>query len=539
MKYCLLQGLFVSLSLSALIPSSPVKTEPKDITTVAGTTGPDHVSIHFRAPCQGCFIGTDDGLEITLDIDSADEECSSSPPRLNGFPLSLTNKEAHGRIAFKSRASNGLGEKEVLASWESTCLKGQASVISVRFDDIVGHNSVKEISGFTTSFKQKGHPAVLRLQDKPLKHVSSQVCDEWLSERLSVTPVMEDPKPSLDALLQIEYMHLDNLKAEMGELHERIRHTEGRIMSILKQDFKACSTMQCLWRTAIQKAPAISKFIGLHFSHHHEEGCKGPTCPKKDMHGMGGPPKQVDVPSPTQSRSLPSASKGPEKEHKPHHAPEGKPTGHDGPGKEHEHHGKPDGPPHGRPEGLKHPPQGPHGPPHGPEGEHHGPPHGPEGEHHGPPHGHPEEFSEHHGPPDGPPEGPPPDHHGPPHGPPEGFPPPPPGPHGPPRGPPRHAIFGFRGRRSFEYKLSLSVISLLLLVILSALIFRLIKSKSSWYKDPRRRAERAARKEERRTKKAYRKAACKHKWSTWWRSHRERSGDYEEKRQMILEQEEK
>ena len=24
--------------------------------------GPDHVQIHFKTPCEGCFIGTEDGL---------------------------------------------------------------------------------------------------------------------------------------------------------------------------------------------------------------------------------------------------------------------------------------------------------------------------------------------------------------------------------------------------------------------------------------------------------------------------------------------
>merc|ERR1711939_1219319 len=51
-------------------------------------------------------------------------------------------------------------------------------------------------------------------------------------------------------------------------------------------------------------------------------------------------------------------------------------------------------------------------------------------------------------------------------------------------------------------------------------------------------ADRAARREERRTKKLYRKAACKHKLSTWWKRYQTKpSDDYEEKRQMILEQE--
>merc|ERR1712169_63190 len=105
-------------------------------------------------------------------------------------------------------------------------------------------------------------------------------------------------------------------------------------------------------------------------------------------------------------------------------------------------------------------------------------------------------------------------------------------------GPPRLGRLRPDGRRSFEYNLALAVLSLLLLVIVSAVLFKLIKAKTSWYRDPRRQAERAALREERRTKKLYRKAACKHKLSTWWKRYQTKpSDDYEEKRQMILEQE--
>ncbi|KAK5190319.1 hypothetical protein LTR96_006332 [Exophiala xenobiotica] len=586
--------LFSSLATAALLSSPPTTTDsaPKDIETVAGTTGPDHISIHFRAPCQGCFIGTDDGLELTLEIDAAEEECSSSPPRLNGLPLVLTkgNDVGHGQISFKSKASNGLGEKEIHATWESTCLKGQASIVSVRFDDIAGQSHVKGSSGFTTSFKQKGKPTVLRLQDKPLGRISSDdICDEWLlpeDQTLSVIPVMADPVPSLDTLLQIEYLKLESLTSEMADLHDQIRGTEGKIVSILKQDFKTCSTMKCLWQTAIKKAPAIKQLIAAHFSHHkhHRDGCKEgesqTTCSTKTAEEVVDssplPPSQTHAhadevqvdqnaaPSAATTRSLPTPTADPV----PANGPEN-----------HEDLTSPPPPPpvaeseaeqesHPRPqfeESSKdpvhphHPPfefdePGEHGPPHHPpwfdpeDKEHpHHPPwfDGPGGEDHPPP------------PPDGPPpfhgrppfDGPPHPHFGPPHGPPPGHHGPPPwapgshgGPpdrhHGRPHGPPRPGLLGPDGRRSLEYKLTSAVLSLLLLVIVSAVLFKLIRTKTSWYRDPRRQAERAARREERRTKKLYRKAACKHKFSTWWKRYQTKpTDDYEEKRQMILEQE--
>ena len=61
---------------------------------------------------------------------------------------------------------------------------------------------------------------------------------------------------------------------------------------------------------------------------------------------------------------------------------------------------------------------------------------------------------------------------------------------------------------------------------------------------PRARAERAARREERRTRWQYAKLAQKHKWRTWWskrlgRNNEAFSTDYEEKRSMIQEQEQR
>lgn len=89
------------------------------------------------------------------------------------------------------------------------------------------------------------------------------------------------------------------------------------------------------------------------------------------------------------------------------------------------------------------------------------------------------------------------------------------------------------------HHLTLALVSFLLIIILAALIFRCVRHKSAGFRDPRRRADRAARREERRNRKLYKRAACKHKFSKWWNRcrHQHSAGDYEEKREMILEQE--
>ncbi|OAP55373.1 hypothetical protein AYL99_10346 [Fonsecaea erecta] len=472
--------LFSALASASLLSSSSSSGEiAKDITTVAGTTDPNHLSIHFHAPCQECFDDAKDGVELTLEIDSAEEECSNTPPRLNGLPLiplKAGNDVASGQISFISKSSVGSAERAVNASWESTCLKGEASIISVRFEGIDGNDPFKDTSGFTTSFKQRGQPVVLRLQDKPVAQISESLCDGWLLSEdrgLSIIPNSSSPASS-DASLQDEYSRLEELTNEMAALHEQIRTTEAKIIALLKQEFKACSSMKCLWDTAMGEVPAIAKLISAHFSHHRNRhgGCE-------DGDAQSPCTAEVDdsfvVDSTLQEDDLEEVSVAADSEELPAQPPTN-PSPSRGlevtpvPSGENNHH--------------PHPPfRGGHHPPFQPS-----------------------------------------------HGPPFDF-----GPHSHPHGPPPNfGALAPEQQRVLEYRIGLAILLLVLLIILSGLVIRAI----ILFRDPRRRAERAARWEERRTRRLYRKAACKHKWRTWWKDFRNQgTNDYEEKREMILDQE--
>ena len=81
-------------------------------------------------------------------------------------------------------------------------------------------------------------------------------------------------------------------------------------------------------------------------------------------------------------------------------------------------------------------------------------------------------------------------------------------------------------------------LALLLLILISALIYHHIRS-FIFSRYPRRRADHAFGLEERRARRAYRRAARYHKWSQWWsaRKRPKKTTDYEEKRALILQQE--
>ncbi|OCT48129.1 hypothetical protein CLCR_03963 [Cladophialophora carrionii] len=446
--------LFLTLATASLLcAASPAPSPtPKDITTVAGTTGPD------------------DGLELTLDIDSAEEECGTTAPRLNGLPLVASNYGngvASGQIFLQSASTRDSSVRNVHASWESTCLKGEASMVSVRLEGVVGQDPLNDTSGFTTSFKQKGQPRVLRLQDSPVNRLSQDLCEDWLASDghgPSIMPVLSEPHSPVDILLQAEYAQLAQLQADMELLHEQVHSTLRNIMSLLKQKFTACSSMQCVWKTAVGEVSPIANLLVAHFKHHNKlvSGCR---------EGDAQSPCSTVIQDKTSEEQLMIESESVHDDLDGAHITPAAST------------------PTTQPSASPQPttravasalptyvqafsassfatfasatPSAP--------------------SHHGLPHTRPHD-----------------------------------------------------GQIALQRKLGLAIISLVLLVIVSGFVIRAIIK----FRDPRRRAERAARWEECRTKRLYRKAACKHKWRTFWKNLCTRKAgpeEYEEKRATLLE----
>ncbi|KEF57360.1 uncharacterized protein A1O9_05277 [Exophiala aquamarina CBS 119918] len=365
-----------------------------------------------------------------------------------------------------------MGEKDVHAFWESTCLKGEASMISVWFADITGDIQVKGPSGFTTSFKQKGHPTVLRLQESPVDRLGDddEMCDMWLrpdnSSRLAVATATLD-ETIFDDPLEVQYTKLEELKAQLTELHQQFHDTEINIMSLIKAEFKSCTNLKCVWNTAKSSAPSICKLISAHFSHHSGRvaGCTDGDA-QSPCRAQGQDSSQEQKTAPQSAEIIETV------EEEPHSlyssaipTPPAFPA----------HDEIEDTDIHESDELPKS--SGDHSESHSWFES--------------------TEASAH------------------------------------------DALATFqdntaRMQHLIRRHLLLAVVSLVLLVLVGGVIFRIVQI----CRDPRRRAERAARREEFLTRRLYRKAACKHKWRTWWKQlKRQATGDYEEKRQMILERE--
>jgi hypothetical protein len=401
-------------------------------------------------------------------------------PRLNGLPL-VPSKYVEGaggtgissgQIFLQSQPSTKSSATDVMASWESTCLNGEASIVTVRLHPIIDDDARHGLSGFTTSFKQKGHPTVLHHKDRPISQLTEDIWKEWLvpdHDRLSAAPALSDPQVSVDVLLQVEYAKLAKLQEDTAILHERIHATLKVIMGLLKQKFTACSSVRCLWDTAVSEASPIANLIASHFQQQKKllSGCKQgdvqSPCSAKTEAEMTLDALEVSHDELDDFLAAPASSSAPSLSHLKSTATlydpsqpttravaASSPTSYAqaAPTSSAAHSASPS--PTMRASIVR-------------------------------PHANEDQFA-------------------------------------------------------LQRKLGIAIIVLVLLVIISGLVIRAVIR----FRDPRRRAERAARWEERRTKRLYRKAACKHQWRTFWKNiwtRKQRPEDYEEKRCTILAEE--
>lgn len=119
--------------------------------------------------------------------------------------------------------------------------------------------------------------------------------------------------------------------------------------------------------------------------------------------------------------------------------------------------------------------------------------------------------------------------------PPPGEQPPPPylGHHPPPL-PQRHHYHHRHGPRILK-----RIIFFIILSSIATVFFRHLRHSTTLFRCWPRTADRACRGEERRNRRAHRRAALHHRWSTWWNRYRRPANlaDYDEKRTLILQQE--
>ncbi|KAL1624290.1 hypothetical protein SLS56_007910 [Neofusicoccum ribis] len=477
----------------------------------------------MTVPCQGC-LGADDDESLVFDFQvfPADQPCGESNVTLNGHPLiqewNGIRAAGNGSISSSNKATDEHDpEHDLELSWETACLfdsvlesteseygNDVAQLLTVNIRK-VDDRSIHDAAGFSVSFKQAARKVeLLRLATNPTSLPDAGEGEDWRDPpaELRLVSVDFDDLPEgffhQSSSIEDEIELLRKLEADEKEIQERIRHQKKIIHAhmrdhahSLRDELQTCDNLSCVFRAFLHKAHGAVRIIYIHLSpgpHHPHDG---------EMDRPHFPPHHPD-------QSFAEIDTGDVHGPPPHgHYP-----------MKFEHHPPGPPPPFDGPEGFgPPPPPGPPGPPFGgPHGQGPPPPPPPPFDGQGPPPPPPPPFG-------GPPPPPPPHHHG--HGPhgPHG-----PGPHGPgPHGPrPVHAIL-------------MTFASLTGLACIFSFICRNCCTL-------RQRTERRAAREERRTARQYRRLARRHAWKKWWNGSNDdwdRQADYEEKRALILDQEDR
>ena len=417
--------------------------------------------------------------------------------------------EVNQRLSyFPSRPYDDARSQEITADIYHECINDQASVISVSIVSVGDQVGPKFISGFTASFTQVGRPEILRL--KPIGHayLVYEFADWLRPDTEQKLVVVESPAFADDMF-------------EDGEM-------ETLKLASWKSEFSECSSIKCYFRAAVRKIPVLAHWVANYVRHHaHEDtisflrGARAKCfdnheqlTTQPDMTGFGhgeveevdandeiqftdlpliSPVRSVDVAMPTiTSASMsPEADQGTQQARPPSDDANEAPTwaGHHGP-------------PWGK------------GPP--PWAGHHRPPWGD-----GPP-----PWAGHSRPPwvKGPrpwakPGSKPswPGHTGHPHS-----------------GVSQQRVPSLTTDQISRIYLIGALIGLLIALLPTACFFICIKHRSRIFRDPRRRAEIMAVREEWLNRRAYRKAACKHRWRTFVKSIWRTQASEESEKQMVI-----
>ena len=408
----------------------------------------------------------------------ATDACGEGHILINGQDVYWSGNNAEGTVTFKTPLTSDLQPGKLIAIWKASCLANEVQILSFHIHS--GEQDIpKHGSGFTMSFKQQGQPEVLRVVGEAIdiSH-HKDFADQWThpdqSQRFTLAST---PVKTAKSCLDDEFVQLEALKAQSHDLQRLIREKKHRMQRLLCDDFRK-------FRSAIENCDSITCIFR---STLHKVSEYAHIISLHFQHHR--PLLQMTV----------SSEKGSLDEE----------FGMDGNGiLMHGGAGTRGSSAHNQEIGSPIPEHSEPPPTHGNHHEDASPlPITSESSHQSltlaPYH------SENNLPP-------PPTHS-----------PTPPSPH-------------FRYYHFSRYYLQRNVIfALLLVIILGSITFLTIRHFKILCACPRRQASRSASREERRNRRAFRRAELKYAWSNWWNRYRNPSstGDYEEKRSLILQQE--
>ena len=186
---------------------------------------------------------------MTLHIGNAQIECHTDTVSINQAPIGLVNQRL---LRFPSRPYDDSRSQDITANVHLDCIENQATVISVSIPGAGDQDDLKSIPGFTASFTQIGQPKILRLKPIPYAYLEDETADWLLPDTERELVVVES---SDSAVGSPEDLEKESLK-----------------LASWKPDFSNCSSIKCYFRTVFQKVPVLAHLIANHFRHHAHIG---------------------------------------------------------------------------------------------------------------------------------------------------------------------------------------------------------------------------------------------------------------------------
>lgn len=239
----------------------------------------DTVAIQFETPCFGC--AADEGevgrLLFEFSADGPDATCSKSVLKLNGQDLTQewNGEDAKGEGSLMVQLVDQEDQREVAASWRSHCINHKDRETMQVFAFIihsVADVKVPEDFGFQIFLRQSPRLEIVNIEQLPLERDADGDDHEHEHHRHHGDHHHDDAK-HLEKVLQHEVEELHHLEMKLDHLIHHIEHKKADIRklemnpSLMIDEVKECSGLNCVFATVSRKGMMIFEFLGLGFSH--------------------------------------------------------------------------------------------------------------------------------------------------------------------------------------------------------------------------------------------------------------------------------
>ena len=266
----------------------------------------DHVVPHAKSICQ----------ILNIRLHASRSTCADDHLSINADLLRQIwdGTHAEGSGTIRGFLPESLKEVDVPAKWQSTCASGGSDDEPVQVFTIVlngdNHEALSPTTtshGFTISFQPGPRPIVLRMsRDVIIPPLDEASIQSWISPAPEDRHTFSVEQHASLTTLENELQELHGLKHDVSELRHRIDDKKASVRRLLQQELKSfksqlkeCDSLRCIWNNVAIKVPHVAQSLASYFRrpvgevHHH-----GPDCSKHPdlLHLHHKHPQQTETP---------------------------------------------------------------------------------------------------------------------------------------------------------------------------------------------------------------------------------------------------